>query len=203
MENTRKQGILNFTFLSLIFIAVILTTCGIAFAISNYFKTESRHRVNVRNKMAGLVVTDTNVKQDDSFDKFLIPTDFPMFDSTTDTHKVIKTFVGKLDSKGMNINQDMFLKTTIKYENDEIGKFFSSQLLVEGRIYNDTSREKIIANKDYKIAVETQQTAIAGDNLKEITVIVEYELVDKDGKAFEGTKEIIKSQIVNNNTMSV
>ncbi|WP_284928535.1 hypothetical protein [Candidatus Phytoplasma sp. AldY-WA1] len=195
MENTRKQNILNFTFLSLIFIGVILTTCGIAFAISNYFKTETRHTVNVQNKFARLVVTEARI-QDPSVDKFLIPTEIPMTAPTTDTYTVIKNFVGKLDSQGKKIEQDMFLKTIIKYENDEIGKFFSSQLKVNGTIYDDTKRVKIVADQDYQISVETQQTAIAGDNLTSIIVIVEYELVDKDGKSFEGTKEIIKSQIV-------
>jgi len=201
MENTRKQNILNFTFLSLIFIGVILTTCGIAFAISNYFKTESRHRVNVQNKFARLVVTEARI-QDPSVNKYLIPTEIPMSTPTTDTYTVIKNFVGKLDSQGKKIEQDMFLKTIIKYENDEIGKFFSSQLKINGTIYDDTKRVKIVADQDYQISVETQQKDFAGE-INQITVIVEYELVDKDGKAFEGTKEIIKSQIVNNNTMSV
>jgi hypothetical protein len=197
MENTRKQNFLNFTFLSLVFIGIVLSTCGIAFAISNYFKTETSHKVNVRNKFAGLTVVEARI-QDPSADKSLIPTEFPNVSPTTDTHKVIKTFVGKLDSQGTTIEQDIFLKTTIKYENDEIGKFFSSQLLVEGKIYSDTSREKIIANKDYKITVETQQRDFAGENLKEIKVIVEYELVDSKGKSFEiGKQEITKSQITN------
>jgi hypothetical protein len=203
MENTKKQSrFLNFTFLSLVFIGIVLSTCGIAFAISNYFKTETRHTVNVQNKFARLVVTESK-NQDPSVNKYLIPTEIPMSAPTTDTYTVIKNFVGKLDSQGKPIDKEMFLKTIIKYENDEIGKFFSSQLKVNGTIYDDTKRVKIVADQDYQISVETQQKDFAGDNLTSIIVIVEYELVDSQGKSFEGTKEIIKSQIVNNNNMRV
>ncbi len=202
MENTRKQKILNFTFLSLIFIAVILTTSGILLAITNFLKTETSHKVNVQNKFARLVVTEAKI-QDPSVNKYLIPTEIPMSAPTTDTYTVIKNFVGKLDSQGKPIDKEMFLKTIIKYENDEIGKFFSSQLKVNGKIYDDTKRVKIVADQDYQISVETQQKDFAGDNLTSIIVIVEYELVDSQGKSFEGTKEIIKSQIVNNNNMRV
>lgn len=189
------------TKIGLIFIGVVLTTCGIAFAISKYFSAETKHPAKVQNKFARLVVEESQ-NQDPSVDKKLIPTEFPNLNPTTDTHKVIKNFIGKLDNNGKAIEIDMFLKTTIKYENDKIGKFFSSQLLVDGTIYSDTSREKIIANKDYKITVETQQRNFAGDGLKdlnEITVIVEYELVDSQGKSFEGTQEIIRSQTTNSN----
>jgi hypothetical protein len=187
------------TKIGLIFIGVVLTTCGIAFAIPKFFSTETKNKVNVQNKFAGLVVTDANVTQDPSVNKFLIPTDYPMLSPSTDTHKVIKTFVGKLDNNGKAIEKDMFLKTTLKYENnDEIGKFFISQLKIDSKIYSDTNREKIVANKDYKITVETQQTAFADENLTEITVIVEYELVDSKGESFAGTKDIIQTQTTNN-----
>jgi len=174
-----------------------LTTCGIAFAISKYFLAETKHPAKVQNKFAKLTVVEARI-QDPSADKFLIPIKYPNLNSTTDTHKVIKTFVGKLDNQGTKIKQDMFLKTTIKYENDENNKIsglFNSQLLVDDVIYKDADRQKIDENKDYKITVETQQRDFASENLNEITVIVEYELVDSQGKSFEGTKEIIKSQI--------
>jgi len=185
------------TKIGLIFIGIVLTTCGIAFAISKHFSKTREHKVKVQNKFARLVVEESQ-NQDPSVNKLLIPIEYPMLDSNTYTHKVIRIFNGKLDDKGQTIKQDMFLKTTLKYEKDEnieIGNLFISQLKINDQIYSDTSREKIVANQDYKITVETQQRDFAGENLNEITVIVEYELVDKDGKSFEGTQEVITNQI--------
>ncbi|WP_284928346.1 hypothetical protein [Candidatus Phytoplasma sp. AldY-WA1] len=187
------------TKIGLIFIGVVLTTCGIAFAISKHFSKKTEHKVNVQNKLARLIVTESQTK-DPSVNKLLIPIDYPMLNSTTDTHKVIKTFIGRLDNQGTKIKQDMFLKTTIKYENDEnnkISKLFNSQLLVDDVIYKDANRQKIDENKDYKITVETQQRYFASENLNEITVTVEYELVDSQGRPFEGTKDIIQTGTAN------
>jgi hypothetical protein len=186
------------TKIGLIFIGVVLTTCGIAFAISKYFSQTTEHTVKVQNKFARLVVEESQ-NQDPSVNKLLIPIEYPMLDSNTYTHKVIHIFNGKLDDKGQTIKQDMFLKTTLKYEKDEnieIGNLFISQLKINDKIYDETKRQQIVPNTNYTITVETQQKEFAGENLNEIKVTVEYELVDKDGKSFEiGTQEIIKSQI--------
>jgi hypothetical protein len=184
------------TKIGLIFIGVVLTTCGIAFAISKYFSERKEHTVNVQNKFAKLIVTES-IKQDSSVNKFLIPTDYPMLSPSTDTHKVIRTFDVKLDNNGKKIEEQMYLKTTIKYENDEIGQLFTSQLKINNEIYDDNKHVPIVENKNYTITVETQQKKFAGDNLISIIVIVEYELVNSIGQSFEGTQEVIKSQITN------
>uniref|UniRef100_UPI002551A075 hypothetical protein n=1 Tax=Candidatus Phytoplasma sp. AldY-WA1 TaxID=2852100 RepID=UPI002551A075 len=192
------------TKIGLIFIGVVLTTCGIAFAISKYFSQTKEHKVKVQNKLARLIVTESQTK-DPSVNKLLIPIDYPMLDSNNDTHKVIHTFNGKLESNGKRIETKMFLKTTLKYKNNEnnkIGELFNSQLKINGETYSDASRKQIVADQDYKITVETQQRDFADGDLKdlnEITVIVEYELVNSQGQSFEGTQDIIQTPTTNSN----
>lgn len=195
----------------LVFIGISLFAITGIYAITNFFTAQSRHEVKIRSAFARLIVTKPR-KQDESFDKYLIPVEFPNLTPTTDTHKAIHTFNAKLDNNGKPITETMYLKTTLSYDTENNTTFtttlaselFNSRILIDGTVYEDTKRPIIIANKDHIITIETQQKDFLLETVKDpkLFVVIDYELVDSEGKAFAGTKEKITSQIAQTNTMS-
>ncbi|MGE9276569.1 MAG: hypothetical protein ACQKHC_01595 [Candidatus Phytoplasma pruni] len=135
-------------------------------------------------------------------DKAIIPLPLPNLNPTKYAHTISFDHKATLNSNGMDINTPLYLKLKMTYDTHNTfanpSNFFLHEVKVNNATYDNTKRPQMIL-KDGKgalqVRINVEQKEIITNKNPQLTLICDYELVDKNGNAFGGGSQTIEQKM--------
>ncbi|ABC65329.1 conserved hypothetical protein [Aster yellows witches'-broom phytoplasma AYWB] len=184
-----------------IIIAIFFTTASI-FALTNYFSKQRKEKIQLMNNLPFFTIERTGGNNED---KTLLPIPIPNLNEQKYNHLITIEHEATLNSNGMDINVPLYLKISTKYDtlqtftNPE--KYLNIGLKVDNNDYDDTKRPQIILDSNslgkLNIQISIEQKEIITNKNPQLELIVDYELVDFQGKAYGSGSQTIENKISN------
>ncbi|WP_017191592.1 hypothetical protein [Poinsettia branch-inducing phytoplasma] len=184
-----------------IIIAIFFTTVSI-FALTNYFIKQRKEKIQLMNDVPFFTVERVGGNNED---KTLLPIPIPNLNEQKYNHLITIEHEATLNSNGMDINVPLYLKISTKYDtlqtftNPE--EYLNVGLKVNNKDYDDTKRPQMILNENglrkLNIQISIEQKEIITNKNPQLELIVDYELVDSQGKAYGSGSQTIENKISN------
>ncbi|WP_017191822.1 hypothetical protein [Poinsettia branch-inducing phytoplasma] len=169
------------------------------YAIANYFFKQKKEQIKIATEIPLFDVVRTGGNNED---KAIIPLPLPNLNPTKYAHTVSFDHEAILNDNGMDIDTPLYLKLKITYDTHNTfnnpSNFFPHEVKVNNSTYDDTKRPQMIL-KDGKgalqVRINLEQKEIINTKNPQLTLICDYELVDKDGNSFGGGTQTVETKI--------
>ncbi|MDV3196355.1 MAG: hypothetical protein Q8885_02485 [Candidatus Phytoplasma stylosanthis] len=201
MNTKIKKRILSI----LVIIICSFFTISAVIAVTNFFARQKHESIKLVN---GAPIFEVNRISGNNYDKYLIPTTMPNVNPERYVYTISIDHQAILRKNGFDINIPLYLKINTWYDTHGTFKtpeeYFVLELKTNSQIHNETNRPQMNLNSDgtgtIPISIKVQQTSFIFVNNPKLTLVLDYELVDKDGNALSGCTQTIKNTIININT---
>ncbi|CAM11673.1 Conserved hypothetical protein [Candidatus Phytoplasma australiense] len=171
-------------------------------AINNYFSRQKQEKIKLMSENDALLF-EVNRISGNNEDKTLIPLPLPNLNPNKHHHVVTINHQALLNAKGLDVSVPLYLKITPKYETHNTFSnpetLFNLEVKNNNTIYDDTKRQQMVIDKDGKGNINIQIKLEQNDFVKAtnplLTLVLDYELVDKDGNTLGGGGQTIENKI--------
>ncbi|MFP7699438.1 hypothetical protein [Candidatus Phytoplasma pyri] len=200
--NIKKTKIFDKFKLSLVILLAIFSTGTLVLCTMKYFEKHLKDPISIYDikdyPKFNVVKTDGN-----NLTKKIFPLTLPNLSPSTTATLIKITHEATLNAPNMEIEVPMYLQ--IKNHFDTLGTFtlqendFQYDVKCDSTKYVDSSRPQMkLINRKAKIVIDYQIETIREfeNHNNKLDFVSIYELVDKDGKSFEGsTPQVVKNLI--------
>ncbi|MDV3155253.1 MAG: hypothetical protein Q8770_02330 [Sweet potato little leaf phytoplasma] len=177
---------------------------GSVIAIKNYFHRRKQETIKLMNKNDAPLF-EVNRINDHNEDKILIPIPMPNLNPSKYTHNVTINHQATLNKNGFDIDVPLFLKITTKYDTENTfshpDRYFNLEIKSNNTIHDETQRPRMVLNDEgigkINIQISLQQHQFISVQNPILNLILDYELVDKNGNALGGGTQTITNPIAN------
>ncbi|GLH60556.1 hypothetical protein HGD80_03450 [Paulownia witches'-broom phytoplasma] len=198
IQNTKKKTII--TTLT-IFICLFFTISSVL-AVANYYAKQKKENIKLfdKNNFPCFTVEKTDGNNDN---KTLLPLPIPNFNQVKYSYLITVDHEATFKSNGMEITTPLYLKTKLTYNTKNTfnnpAEIFNTSLKINNNEYDDAKRPQMVLDADgngkLKIKFGIEQREIIDAAKPTLDVILDYELVDSQGKSFGGGSQTIQQKI--------
>ncbi|GFZ75109.1 hypothetical protein HPP_0670 [Hydrangea phyllody phytoplasma] len=198
IQNTKKKTII--TTLT-IFICLFFTISSVL-AVANYYAKQRKEKINLFNKnnFPCFTVERTGGNNEN---KTLLPLLIPNLNKENYLHLITVDHEATFKSNGMKLANNLYLKTNLTYDTKNTfnnpAEIFNTSLKINNNEYDDAKRPQMVLDADgngkLKIKFGIEQKEIINVDNPLLDVILDYELVDSQGKSFGGGSQTIQQKI--------
>ncbi|CAM11744.1 Conserved hypothetical protein [Candidatus Phytoplasma australiense] len=171
-------------------------------AINNYFAHQRQEKIKLMSKNDAPLFEVNRIRGNNE-DKTLIPLPMPNLNPNKCHHVVTINHQAVINANGFDVSVPLYLKITPKY--DTHNTFFNSETLFNleiknnNTLYDDTKRQQMVINENGKGVINVQIKLEQNDFVEVtnplLTLVLDYELVDKDGNALSGSGTTVENKI--------
>ncbi len=180
-------------------IVIFFTTLSI-YALTNYFTKQRKEKIQLMNDLPLFNIERVGGNNEN---KTLLPIPIPNLNQQKYNHLITIEHEATLNSNGMDISNPLYLKITPKYDTNQTftnpEKYFNLGLKVNNHDYDDTKRPQMILKENglgmLNIQINLEQKEIINTKNPQLELIVDYELVDSQGKAYGVGSQTIENKI--------
>ncbi|QTX02602.1 putative secreted protein, SAP09/SAP39-like [Candidatus Phytoplasma luffae] len=196
MKTQNKNKILIIiTFVIVLFFSIISI-----YALNDYFNKQRKEKINLINDFPIFTVERTGGNNEN---QILLPISIPNLSQKKYNHLITIEHEAILNSNGIDISIPLYLKLSTQYNTNQSfnnpEKYLNISLKVNNNDYDDTKRPQMILNDKgigiIKIQISIEQKEIINSKNPQLELICDYELVDSQGKSFEGGNQTIENKI--------
>ncbi|WP_323847679.1 MAG: hypothetical protein Q2306_02280 [Phytoplasma sp.] len=181
-------------------IIVIFFTTWSIYALTNFFTKQRKEKIHL---MTDIPLFNVERVGGNNEDKTLLPIPIPNLNQQKYNHLITIDHEATLNSNGMEIAIPLYLKITPKYDTHQTfthpEAYFNLGLKVNNHDYDDTKRPQMILNENdlgmLNIQINLEQKEMINTKNPQLELIVDYELVDSQGKAYGGGIQTIENKI--------
>ncbi|MDV3201481.1 MAG: hypothetical protein Q8872_01215 [Candidatus Phytoplasma australasiaticum] len=168
-------------------------------ALFNYFAYQRKEKIKLMPKN-NLPLFEVQRKDGNNEDKTLIPLPFPNLNPHKYTHTININHQAILTKNGFDIEVPLFLKITTKYDTENTfaqpEQYFNLEMKNNGVVYDDTKRVVLEEKTPINIQFKLEQKQFIDSQEPRLNLIMDYELVDQNGKAMGGGSQTITNKII-------
>ncbi|AGL89993.1 hypothetical protein [Candidatus Phytoplasma australiense] len=198
-NKTKNKIITVLTFLICSFFAISSIV-----AINNYFSRQKQEKIKLMSENDAPLF-EVNRISGNNEDKTLIPLPLPNLNPNKYHHVVTINHQVLLNSNGLDVSVPLYLKITPKYDTHNTFSnpetLFNLEVKNNNTTYDNTKRQQMVINNDGRgninIQIKLEQNNFIQTKNPNLTLILNYELVDKDGNALSGGSSTIENKIKN------
>lgn len=173
-------------------------------AVNNYFSRQRQEKIKLMSKNDAPLF-EVNRVSGNNEDKTLIPLPMPNFNPNKYHHVVTINHQVLLNTNGFDVSVPLYLKITPKYDTHNTFSnpepLFNLEVKNNNTLYDDTKRQQMVINKDGKgdinVQIKLEQNDFVQATNPQLTLVLDYELVDKNGNTFSGSGTTLKNKITN------
>ncbi|MBP5836231.1 hypothetical protein [Candidatus Phytoplasma meliae] len=181
-------------------IIVLFFTTWSIYALTNYFAKQRKEKIHL---MKDVPLFNVERVGGNNEDKTLLPIPIPNLNQQKYNHLITIKHEATLNPNGMDISIPLYLKITPKYDTNQTftkpENYFNLSLKINNHDYDDTKRPQMILNENdlgtLNIQINLEQKEIINTKNPQLELIVDYELVDSQGKPFGGGSQTIENKI--------
>ncbi|MGL9687655.1 MAG: hypothetical protein ACQBVK_02600 [Candidatus Phytoplasma sp. TWB_XP] len=173
-------------------------------AVNNYFSRQRQEKIKLMSKRDAPLF-EVNKISGNNEDKILIPLLMPNLNPNKYHHVVTINHQVLLNTNGFAVSVPLYLKITPKYDTHNTFSnpetLFNLEIKNNNTIYDDTKRQQMVINQngkgDINVQIKLEQNDFVTAINPNLTLVLDYELVDKDGNAFSGSATTVENKITN------
>ncbi|GLH61238.1 MULTISPECIES: hypothetical protein [16SrI (Aster yellows group)] len=191
----------------IIVLTILICSCfaiSSCVALNNYFSRQRQENIKLMSKNDAPLF-EVNRVSGNNEDKTLIPLPMPNLNPNKFHHTVTINHQAILKTNGFDISVPLYLKITPKYDTHNTflnpEPLFNLEVKNNNTLYDDTNRKQMVIDNDGKcninIQIKLEQNDFVQATNPQLTLVLDYELVDKNGNTFNGSGTTLKNKITN------